>query len=107
MWQMKEDLVLAIRQVEDKFGSFLLLLSDFHRCACTIAKLECIFKLLSATCGSLEAFCFTSLLHGRQACLEHGNCHFVHSAESNVIWQTEKLTESSVLLVHCKYTFGK
>ena len=54
VWKMKEGLLLAIRQVEDEFGPFLLPLSDFPGCACAIAKMECISKLLSSTYGSLD-----------------------------------------------------
>ena len=106
---MKNSLVIAIRQVEDEFRPFLLPSSDFHWCASAITKMECI---LSSTYGSLEAFVsFYRTMAARLATSMKTALPFHDGVEiscaltvwrSDAILQTEKLTESSVPLVHCK-----
>ena len=47
--------MLAIRQFEDEFKSSLLLLGDVLECACAIAIMDRISKLLDATYDLIEA----------------------------------------------------
>ena len=67
----KKDWCLTYNRLRMNLG---LPLSDFHGCACAIAKRNAFPSYLALLMAHWKHFCLISSFHGCQVCHEHENC---------------------------------